>query len=182
MRVLMMLSLFFLNTTSFSQSLRDSLFSGKLKVDSALLIKSKVSIPKTPVDSIKKSEPDTIKKISADTALNQSGTVKSPVNFKDNGKIWKKFIDQHTGIINAEVLPSKKIRKGSYTVMIDYEIGTDGVVATKNISCSPANEYLTEQIRERMMPDAPLLAPLVRDGMPRKSVKRQVLIFTKDKN
>jgi hypothetical protein len=66
--------------------------------------------------------------------------------------------------------------------MLDYEIGTDGVVSTKSISCMPENGYLVEQINERMMPNAPQLAPLIRNGVPVKSTKRQMIVFTKEKN
>jgi hypothetical protein len=181
MQVLLVPVFFMLSAGCFAQSLKDSLFSGKLKADSALLIKSKVNVPKTGIDSVRKNKPDSLKKQEADSLVTQHIPEKPVINFRDNNKIWKKFIDQYTGVINTEVLPTRKIKRGTYTVMLDYEIGTDGVVSAKNITCTPSNEYLVEQIKERMMPNAPLLAPLVRDGVPRKSGKRQVLVFTKEK-
>ena len=41
-------------------------------------------------------------------------------------------------------LTTKKIKKGGYTVTLEYEIGTDGVVSTKNIICDPKSEALDE--------------------------------------
>jgi hypothetical protein len=182
MRLLLFTVFFIFSAACFAQSLRDSLFSGKLKVDSALLIKSKVNVTKPAVDSTRKSVPDSIKKTGTDSLAKQDNPGKPEIKFSDNNKTWKKFIDQYTGVINTEVLTARKIKRGTYTVMLDYEIGTDGVVSTKNITCTPSNEYLVEQIKERMMPNAPQLAPLIRDGVPRKSGKRQVLVFTKEKN
>ena len=66
--------------------------------------------------------------------------------------------------------------------MIDYEIGPDGVVSTKNINSSPSSDYLVEQVNERFASSAPPMAPLIRDGVARKSAKRQILVFTKEKN
>jgi hypothetical protein len=80
------------------------------------------------------------------------------------------------------MLTSKKVKKGGYTVTLEYEIGTDGIVTTKNIICDPKSEQLEELIRERMMSNAPRLAPQVVNGAPRKSSRRQILIFVKEKN
>src|SRR5687767_781719 len=176
-RILLILFLL-IGVNSFSQSLRDSLFSGKLKADSALVAKSKIA-----KDSTKKAEIDsTTGKVVVDSAITQIVPVKTEMKYSDNNKVWKKFVDEYTPVINSEMLTSKKIKKGGYTVTLEYEIGTDGVVTTKNIICDPKSEQLTELIRERMMSNAPKLAPQIVNGVPRKSNKRQVLIFVKEKN
>ena len=176
-RILLLLFLL-IGVNSFSQSLRDSLFSGKLKADSALVAKSKIV-----KDSTKKAEIDsTTGKVVADSAITQIVPVKTEMKYSDNNKVWKKFVDEYTPVINSEMLTSKKIKKGGYTVTLEYEIGTDGIVTTKNIICDPKSEQLTELIRERMMSNAPKLAPQIVNGVPRKSNKRQVLIFVKEKN
>jgi len=176
-RILLILFLL-IGVNSFSQSLRDSLFSGKLKADSALVAKSKIA-----KDSTKKAEIDsTTGKVVVDSAITQIVPVKTEMKYSDNNKVWKKFVDEYTPVINSEMMTSKKIKKGGYTVTLEYEIGTDGVVTTKNIICDPKSEQLTELIRERMMSNAPKLAPQIVNGVPRKSNKRQVLIFVKEKN
>jgi len=182
MRILFFLFFAFLASACFAQSLKDSLFSGKLKVDSALLIKSKVNVTKPAVDSTRKAGPDSIKKTVADSSGKQINPEKPELKFSDNSKIWKKFVDQYTASITTEISSSKKIKRGTYSVMIDYEIGTDGVITTKNVTCTPGSDYLVEQVKENMMPNAPHLVPLVRDGVARKSVKRQMIVFTKEKN
>ena len=177
-RIFLIITLF-ISSTCFSQkSLRDSLFSGKLKADSALVAKSKIV-----KDSAKKTEIDpTTGKVVVDSATSQLIPAKAEIKYSDNNKIWKKFVDEYTPIINTEMLTSKKIKKGGYTVTLEYEIGTDGVVTTKNIICDPKSESLENLIQERMMPNAPKLAPQVVNGAPRKSSRRQVLVFVKERN
>lgn len=182
MRSLFIFLLFFLNASCPGQSLKDSLFSGKLKVDSALLIKSKANVTKPPPDSAQKALPASEKKAGADSLVKQSGAEKTEIKFSDNNKIWKKFVDEYTATITSEISSTKKVKRGTYSVMIDYEIGTDGAITTKNVTCTPGSDYLVEQIKERMMPNAPRLAPLIREGVARKSVKRQMIVFTKEKN
>jgi hypothetical protein len=177
-RLFLLLALF-VSINSFSQkSLRDSLFSGKLKADSALVAKSKIvkdSTQKTEID------PATGKSV-VDPITKQSNPEKPELKYSDNNRTWKKFVDEYTKIISTEMLTSRKIKKGGYTVTLEYEIGTDGVVNTKNIICDPKSESLVALITERMMPNAPQLAPQIVNGAPRKSSKRQILIFTKEKN
>jgi hypothetical protein len=168
----------FISTTCFSQkTLRDSLFSGKLKADSALVAQSKII-----KDSSKKTEVVTASNNIIDSAAKQTNPGKPELKYSDNNRTWKKFSDEYTKIINSELSNSKKVKKGSYTVTLDYEIGTDGVVSMKSLLCDPKSETLIELINERMMPNAPQLAPQIVNGAPRKSSKRQILIFTKEKN
>jgi hypothetical protein len=65
MNRLILLAVLFISSSCFAQrSLRDSLFSGKLKADSALVASSKVV-----KDSSKKTEPDQLSKAIADTSI-----------------------------------------------------------------------------------------------------------------
>ena len=117
-RIFLIITLF-ISSTCFSQkSLRDSLFSGKLKADSALVAKSKIVR-----DSTKKTEIDPITgKTVVDSTASQAVPAKTEMKYSDNNKIWKKFVDEYTPIINTEMLTSKKIKKGGYTVTLEYEI------------------------------------------------------------
>ena len=178
MNRLILLAVLFISSTCFAQkSLRDSLFSGKLKADSALVASSKVV-----KDSSKKTEVDQLTKTSADTSAKLNDPTKTELKYSDNNKTWKKFTDEYTKILTTEMGSIKKIKKGGYTVTLEYEIGTDGVVSTKNIICDPKSEALIDLINERMMANAPQLAPQVVNGAPRKSSKRQILVFMKEKN
>ena len=178
MNRLFLLAVLFISSSCFAQrSLRDSLFSGKLKADSALVASSKVV-----KDSTKKTEVDQLNKTVADTSVTQSISAKPELKYSDNNKTWKKFTDEYTKIITTEMATTKKIKKGGYTVTLEYEIGTDGAVSTKNIICDPKSEALIDLINERMMANAPQLAPQIVNGVPRKSSKRQILVFVKEKN
>jgi len=184
MNRILFIAVLFISSNCFSQSLRDSLFSGKLKADSAVVAKSKVNEQKVKEDSVRRVQIDSLKKIGADTTQLTSTTApaKPELKYSDNNKTWKKFVDEYTKVVTAEMQISKKIKKGGYTVTLEYEIGTDGIISTKNIICDPKSESLIELIRERMMPNAPQLAPQIVNGAPRKSSRRQILVFTKEKN
>jgi len=178
MNRLFLLAVLFISSNCFAQkSLRDSLFSGKLKADSALVASSKIV-----KDSSKKTEVDQFNKTVSDSSAKQGNLDKPELKYSDNNRTWKKFTDEYTKIINTEMSNTKKIKKGGYTVTLEYEIGTDGVVTTKNIICDPKSEALTDLINERMMANAPQLAPQIVNGAPRKSSKRQILVFVKEKN
>ena len=178
MNRIFLLAVLFISSSCFAQrSLRDSLFSGKLKADSALVASSKIV-----KDSTKKTEVDQLNKTVADTSVTQSISAKPELKYSDNNKTWKKFTDEYTKIITTEMATTKKIKKGGYTVTLEYEIGTDGAVSTKNIICDPKSEALIDLINERMMANAPQLAPQIVNGVPRKSSKRQILVFVKEKN
>ena len=178
MNRLILLTVLFISSSCFAQkSLRDSLFSGKLKADSALVASSKVV-----KDTSKKTEVDQLTKTSTDTTTKLNDPAKTELKYSDNNKTWKKFTDEYTKIITTEMAATKKIKKGGYTVTLEYEIGTDGVVSTKNIICDPKSEALIDLINERMMANAPQLAPQIVNGAPRKSSKRQILVFMKEKN
>ena len=179
------LLLLFISSNCFSQSLRDSLFSGKLKADSATVAKSRVNEQKQREDSVRRVQIDSLKKIGADTTqltATTSATPKVELKYADNNKTWKKFVDEYRAIITSEMQISKKIKKGDYTVTLEYEIGTDGVVSTKNIICDPKSDGLVDLIKERMMTNAPQLAPQIVNGAPKKSSRRQILVFSKEKN
>lgn len=183
MRVCFFLACILFCTNGFAQSLKDSLFGGKLKPDSALIKKSGLDkAQKTPLDSSAKSINTATPKTGADSMQKQVTAPIPALTYQDNNKIWKKFVDQYTKVINEESLPSKKIRRGTYSVLVEYEIGADGVVTTTNITSTPSSDYLVQQVSEKMMANAPQLAPLIRDGKAVKSRKRQLLTFTKEKN
>ena len=188
MNRLFLLAVLFIGTNCFAQksSLRDSLFSGKLKADSTLVAKSKVNEEKVKEDSIKKVQIDSLKKIGADTTQITGAVTaippKTELKYSDNNRTWKKFTDEYSKIVTAEMANNKKIKKGGYTVTLEYEIGTDGVVSTKNIICDPKSEALIDIINTKMMSNAPLLAPQIVNGAPKKSSKRQILVFMKEKN
>jgi len=99
---------------------------------------------------------------------------------KDNNKIWKAYIDSFTTIIKSEVLTSGKIKKGTYSVLINYEIKPDGQVSINDVASDPQSSFLDEQIKLRLTLDAPQLNPVLgTNGQPRTVPRKQMLTLVK---
>jgi len=99
---------------------------------------------------------------------------------KDNNKIWKTFIDELSVTIKSEVLTSSKVKNGTYSVLIEYEIKTDGQVNIVNVASDPKNSFLEQQIKDRLTFNAPQLNPVMgTNGKPRIAAKKQMLTFVK---
>ena len=182
MNRIFLVAVLFISSNCFSQSLRDSLFGGKLKADSALVAKSKVNEERAREDSLLKALKTVVNREITDSMQKQAAASNVSLKYSDNNRVWKKFTDEYVKVVTTEMQANKKIKKGDYTVTLEYEIGTDGVVSTKNIISDPKNVALIDLINEKMMSNAPQLAPQIVNGAPKKSSKRQILIFSKEKN
>ena len=170
-----------------AQTLKDALFSGKLKTDSGTVIRkgddlsSKIdTTTKKPVVP-EKMKTATIARDSSTGLAAQTDSVNIPaidqkestVTPKDNNKIWKEYMDSVIGTFKTELLPSKKIKNDTYTILVEYEIDIDGQVTIKNVWPSPEDSYLQQQVKERLNLTAPRLNPVLSgDGKPRKVIKK----------
>jgi hypothetical protein len=187
-----------------AQSLKDLLYSGKLKLDSTSVIRkgddlrSKIdtstkkavepATPKTaPVtdDAGKKATPlDTLTASVnlADSATTSVDVVKAAaVPAKSNTKLWKEYTDSLVSTLKTELLPNKKIKKETYFVIVDYEIGTDGVVSILNVIATPENAFLQQEVKKRMELTTPQLAPVLDSNkQPRKTKKKYNFSITKE--
>jgi len=178
-----------------AQSLKELLYSGKLKSDTGTVVRKGDDLS-TKIDTSKKkpvelpgAKPATVagdsSQVTSSVKSDPAGaeTITTPKEFntasKDNNKIWKEFIDSVTSTLKTEVLPSKKIKSDTYYLLIEYEIGPDGQIAINNVSCSPENSFLQQQVKERLTLTAPQMNPLLIDGKPRKVVKKYTLILPK---
>ncbi len=181
--------------TSNAQSLKDALYGGKLKTDSGTVIKkgddlsSKIDTSKkkpvepekTKITAITRDSSITKMTIHTDSAAIVVNKLDNNTVSKDNNKIWKEFMDTVISTLKQEVMTSKKIKKGDYYVMVDYEIGLDGQVTVTNVFPSPENKYIQEQVKERLSIDTPRLNPVIgSNGKPRKVVKRTNFTITKE--
>lgn len=200
-----------------AQSLKEALFSGKLKNDPGTVIrkgddlsakidtaqkvpaadetaKTKTAIP--PTDSLSKITAGAVtpaavpvKKDSAlavvDSAaamVDTSAAAAVPVTKpKDNNAIWKTYMDSLNTTLKTEVLSSKKVKSGSYYVLVSYTIGTDGQVTVGDVFLSPENAFLQQQIKDRISLETPRLNPVLSDsGAPRKVNKKYNFTLTKE--
>lgn len=206
MKKLLLLVLVMFAINAQSQSLKDLLFSGKMKTDSGTVVRKGEDL-KDKVDTTTK-KPAPVASEKAKTAPVNTDSVKtasvsvatpSPVNTeavkpaeeaapaspqatatRDNNRIWKEFVDTVLGSIKAEVLSSKKIKKGDYSITIDYAINVDGSVTIGNIFVSPESSHLQEQLKERLGIDTPKLSPMMNtNGVARKVNKRYTALLSK---
>ena len=181
-----------------AQSLKDALFSGKLKNDSGSVVK-KTDDLSTKIDTSQKKKleveraklgittnsKDTsaiVTTLSGSTPAVSAGDVKSEAKTEaiDNNKIWKEFMDSSVTIFKEEVIPNKKIKSGTYYIFIDYEIGVDGQVNIANVTVSPESSYLQEQVKSRLLLTSPTLNPVLSSaGKPIKAKRRYNFNITK---
>lgn len=174
-------------TTANAQSLKDALYGGKLKKDSGIVIR-KTDDLSSKIDTSRKiqAEPQknkltpAVTDSSAKKIIAQPDAAVIPVEakantspvIKDNNKIWKEYMDSVINELKTDVLTSKKIKSGSYFILIDYEISAEGLVTINNVSPSPENSFLQQQVKERLTLTAPQLNPVMSNGKPRKVVKK----------
>ncbi len=173
------------------KTLKEALYGGRLKNDSGSVVK-KTDDLSTKIDTSAKKTQELKAKDSIVIAEKKADSLKlekikenvveaSKEISKDNNTLWKEFMDKLSDEIRTEVLTSKRIKKGTYSILVDYEIGIDGQVGVNLVSASPANSFLEGQIKERIIQGAPKLTPaLMSNGKPRVSMKKQMLTFAKE--
>ncbi len=171
------------------QKLKDLLYTGKLKSDSGTVIRKDDDLSlkidtgrKQPVDPEKKNLKVTVPDPSMKELTTQIDIKSIPSDaLKDNNKIWKAYMDSFISALKEEVLTSKKIKSGTYYVLVDYEIGIDGQVSINNVFPSPENSFLQQKVKERLTLTAPLMNPvLASNGKPRKVIKKYNFNLTKN--
>lgn len=177
-----------------AQSLKDILYGGKLKSDSGTVVR-KTDDLSTKIDTSRKKpvEPEKAKlpvvnpgvNVVANNNANQGATTDSSKvdgnTPKDNTKTWNSFVDAVVDALKTEVLNSKKIKKGDYSVMVDYVIDVTGKVTISNVFVTPESKFLQEQVQERLGIDTPVLNPVLgSNGKPRKVNKRTSFALSKN--
>jgi hypothetical protein len=180
------------------QSLKDLLYSGKLKKDSSGIIRSTDDLS-TKIDTTRKEanpEKRKIVTVTSDSVKNMSAlkfdsatvaveakdsVATTAVPARTNNKIWKDYIDSLVKSLKSEILTSKKIKKDIYFVTIDYEIETDGRVNVVSVTSSPENSFFQAQVMQ-MLDSNPLRLNPVLDSTnkPRKVKRKQNFSITKD--
>ena len=99
---------------------------------------------------------------------------------KDNNALWKDYMNSIQPVLTAEVLPNKKVKKGTYSVMVSYTIDTDGQTSVADVFVAPENDYIRDQVKNRLT-DSPKLIPVLNSaGTARKVTKRYSFTLTKN--
>lgn len=184
MKIFFLIFLSFLVTQAMSQQrLRDSLYGGKLKADTGKTFASndtsKYVVLKNENVS---SQPGEKQKTNINGAINKPDeSMPDSLNklFYAKQRLWKKFIENNTQIISQQADDTKKVRKGTYQIDVEYEIGVNGRITTKGITCNPPNEFLTEQVTELMKRTPVLSPPIYSDGKPRTLAATQPITIVK---
>jgi hypothetical protein len=196
--------------TARAQSLKDLLYSGKLRNDSNTVVhktddlKTKVDttdrkaaaekaaasqniVAVIPGDSLKKNSQPANAAVSGNNTTAPAGAV--PANdttatapaeaaapaapVKTNSKIWKEYNEALVTTLKSEVLSNKKVKKDTYYVLADYEIGVDGQATLNNVTVSPDNAFLQEQVKQRLTDNPPAFTPVMDSNNQPKKVKRK---------
>jgi len=194
-KIYLLAGLFCISSSVMAQSLRDSLFAGKLKVDTGKTyaskdtgkyVPSKYAAPKVYNAGAVTSSTD-VNKVTTINEANKTEIAKPDESMPDSlnktfyqkQRLWKRFIDVNTPIITQQASDTKKVKKGEYTLEVEYKIGLNGRVATTGITSTPSNDYLVEQVGE-LMKRAPVLAPpIYSDGKPRELNAKQTITIIK---
>jgi hypothetical protein len=178
------------------QSLKDLLYSGKLKKDSNTVIRKGDDLSAKIDTSTKKPvEQETVKTTAANVNLGKKAGAQadsaglivdtdSPaitannINSnstpaKNNNAVFKEYMDSLSSTLKTDVLPPKKIKSDTYYLYVDYEIGTDGQVNVTNVVSSPENSFLQDQVKQRLVLDAPKLDPVLDSTNKPRKVKRK---------
>ncbi|HET7896753.1 MAG TPA: hypothetical protein VFL47_03770 [Flavisolibacter sp.] len=107
------------------------------------------------------------------TVAPATGTTEPVAKPTDNNSVLKGFMDSLVSTLKTDVLPSKKVKEGSYLVLVSYAIQTDGQLDFTDVFVSPENNFLQDQIKQRLAIDVPHLQPeLTSTGKPRKVNKK----------
>ena len=203
-----------------AQSLKDLLYSGKLKNDAGVVrktddlstkidtstrrpqaetvVKAEAEKPASSsqptVRTVNPAQPAAKSDTSATTSADQvevrtevattqevEPTPPPPPAPKSNSKLWKERVDALVKELQADVLPNKKVKKETYFLTVDYELAEDGQVSILNVTSAPENEFLAGQVKERLIQNAPTLAPQTDStGKARKVKRKQNFTVTKE--
>src|SRR4030095_1542028 len=189
MKTYFLISLMFITSSVMGQRLRDSLFGGKLKVDTGKTFVSKdtgkyvapkvydagASSSVAPGKTTSSSNPKTVEIAKPDASMPDSLNK----TFYQKQKLWKRFIDVNTPIIAQQADDTRKVKKGEYSIEIEYEIGLNGRVTTTGVTCNPPNDFLVEQVSELMKRSPVLAPPIYSDGQPHKLSAKQSMTIEK---
>jgi hypothetical protein len=118
----------------------------------------------------------------ADTTAIAAAAVPEAPAPKDNNGLWKAYMTTVANTLNAEVLTSKKVKRGTYYVTVSYTIETDGQANVTDVFVAPENKFLQQQIKDRLASDdVPKLNPVLSSsGAPRKVNRKYNFTLTKE--
>jgi hypothetical protein len=185
------------------QTLKDLLYSGKLKRDSSGIIRSTDDLSAR-IDTSTKKPADTVKlrtvavsteqnknlvvpsSVASDTSIAVKNDTTSAVATtvtptankaagipKTNTRLWKEYSDSLVKTLKEEALKSKQIKKNTYFVLVEYEIAPDGLVSVTNVTSSPENAFLQAQVKQVMDSSPFYLNPVTENANSTRKIRRK---------
>lgn len=217
----LLLVLVFAGLQSGAQSLKELLYSGKLKTDANTVVRksddlsTKIDTAARKPESVAAATPATAPTLKVDASgtvtaaaappvtnaaaateatgadsaaagaenvdANTTAAAAKPAVNKSNTVLWKEYTDSLVSSLKGDVMNNKRIKKETYYVTVDYEIGLDGKVAVTNVLTTPQNNLLQALVKDRMELMPLQLAPqLGSDGQPRKAKRKQNFVIPQD--
>lgn len=182
-----------------AQSLKDLLYGGKLKKDTSSVIR-KTDDLQSKIDTAQKRQAEAGKPkpvtapvtgqveqgggsspvTAADSVTSAEPSVTNAGASKSNTKILKEYSDALVAALKTDVLSSKKVKKGTYYLTMNYEIDINGAVSITNVTVSPENAFLLDQVQQRLISSPPQLQPVLDNNQPRKVKRRYNFTVAKD--
>ncbi len=167
MRLLLLSIMLVVGLSTTGQSLKDSLYGGRLKPDTT----------KKPLTKEISAEYAGKKTVVPDTT-DHTGTKPIDLMLDERRKVWKKYMELNAMIINMNAMEAKKVKDGEeYHLLVKFEIDTAGKIEVLSITCKPHNGFLINETNEFMKRAPVLPAPVWSDGQPRKAVMIQPMTF-----
>lgn len=123
MKFLFVYLILFSSTSVYSQTLKDSLFSGKLKVDTGKVI------------SLKKQEKST------------NPVFEIEANFSEGEEAWIEYLTSSLSDI-ADAARKNRVPRGTYNIIVRFLVNSNGYLSVDSLKCTPLNVYIEDQCRE----------------------------------
>jgi hypothetical protein len=168
MKLIFGIAFLFFSLACSAQSLKDSLFGGKMKIDSAKYkiapAPKKLVIDSTMPQALKDSIAAVIKQIKQDSIRNAPppGPVIVKAVFPGGEKGWKSFVDKAVNYVTIAA-SEQNVKKGHYDITITFSIDSSGSVTDIEVRCSPQQKYFETAFIERMK-RSPKWTPATQDG------------------
>jgi len=168
-----------------AQTLKEKLYGGQIRADtgtvvisgdtSKYVVRENAPITAAPIISSGPGKRQEAAPVVTDNSLPDS------LNklYYSKQKLWKRFLESNVAIITDQANDSRKVKKGTYQVEIEYEIGLNGRVTTRAITIEPNNPFLLDQFTQLMARTPVLSPPVYSDGKPRISVAKQPITVVK---
>ncbi|HEV7332989.1 MAG TPA: hypothetical protein VGN63_18275 [Flavisolibacter sp.] len=152
-----------------------------VSVDSAAVAAVRTETPPVAANPVSQNSVTEAPSETAEAPKEGEEPAENAVDPKDNNALLKAYMNGIITTLKSEVLSSKKVKDGSYYVLVSYAIETDGQLNITDVFVSPENDFMQKQIKERLALDTPKLNPVLSSsGKARKVNKKYNFTLVKE--